>query len=348
MNIKNLNIPGYDQVLEAELSGGIKSIIAVHNTKLGPALGGLRFYSYSSPEDGLTDVLRLSEGMSYKSALANLPLGGGKSIIIGDPQKVKTKALLEDMGEFVDSLKGQYITAKDIGITVDDLDVISAKTQFVKGTSAKGSSGDPSPITAYGVYKGMKAAAKAQYDNDSLNGKSVIIQGLGHVGYGVAKLLKEEGATLLGTDLSEERKDQARSELGMTILDANGWKTTQADIFCPCAMGGILHKETIQALSQNGVKIVAGGANNQLLDMVKDGERIRKSGILYAPDYVINAGGIINIYCELEGEYNESKATEITDKIYDTTLEIFERADQADQPTSVVSLSMARERLGLE
>lgn len=348
MEIKELNIPGYEKVIETVLPGDVISIIAVHNTKLGPALGGLRFYPYASREEGLTDVLRLSEGMSYKSAMANLPLGGGKAVIIGDPKKVKSRELLLGMGEFVDSLGGKYITAKDVGIGVEDLDIIATKTKFVKGTSDKNSSGDPSPTTAYGVYKGMKAAAKFRWGDDSLKGKSVIVQGLGHVGYGVAKFLAEEGAVLLGTDISEEAMNKARTELGMTILDANGWKTTQADIFCPCAMGAILNKETIPALEKNGIQVVAGGANNQLLDMIKDGERIKAAGILYTPDYVLNAGGIINIECELEGAYSQEEALKKTDHIYDILLEIFERAQKEDRPTAVISLDMAREKLGLQ
>ena len=348
MQTKELQIPGYEKVIEGILTGGLRSIIAVHNTKLGPALGGLRFFPYHSDEEALTDVLRLSEGMTYKSALANLPLGGGKAVIIGDPKKFKTRELLESFGDFINSLGGLYITAKDVGIEIEDLDVIATKTKFVQGTSAKTSGGDPSPVTAYGVYKGLQAAANHRWGSPSLKGRKVAIQGLGHVGYGVAKLLSEEGAEISATELNANILTKAREELHITPLAPDGWQATRAEIVCPCAMGATINKQTIPNLVKNKVEIIAGGANNQLLDIRKDGERLREVGILYAPDFVINAGGIINIACELNGHYNPAIAMEKTEHIYGILLEIFERASREDRPTSIIATEMAREKVGLK
>lgn len=346
MEIKEIKVDGYEKIVEAELIPGVTSIIAVHNTKLGPALGGCRFYPYASKQDGMNDVLRLSEGMSYKSAMANLPLGGGKSIIIGDPAKVKSKALLEAFGDFVESLNGKYVTAKDVGVGVEDLDVIATRTKHVRGTSAKDSSGDPSPVTAYGVYQGIRASAQFKWGSASLKGKSVIVQGLGHVGLDTAKHLIEDGATVYACELNQANLERAAKNYGIKPIGLDDWKTTAADIFCPCAMGAILNETTIAQLKANGIQIVAGGANNQLLDIEKDGQRIKDAGILYAPDYIINAGGVINITCEILS-YSSSKAVEMTSKIFDTTMAIFERSTKENLPTAKVSLMMAREKLGL-
>ena len=327
--------------------GGHKAIIAVHNTTLGPSLGGLRFFPYQSHEEALTDVLRLSEGMTYKSALANLPLGGGKSVIIGDPKKNKSVKLLESMGEFVDSLNGLYITAKDVGIAVEDLDIISHKTKYVRGTSFH-KCGDPSPVTAYGVYKGMKAAAKYRWGDPSLKGRKVVIQGLGHVGYNVAKFIAEEDAEIAATDLDQDELEKAKTEFGIKILHPDAWETEKADIFCPCAMGAIVNKQTIPLLVKSGVQIVAGGANNQLLNFRKDGQRLRDAHILYAPDFVINAGGIINVYCDLNDNYSHDEAIRRTGYIYEILLQIFKRADHENTPTAIIANDMAREKVKLK
>lgn len=348
MKTELLSIPGYEKVIKAELLPNVFSIIAIHSTNLGPALGGVRLYPYQSLEDTLTDVLRLSEGMSYKAALANLPLGGGKAVIMGDPELVKSKALFEAFGGFVETLNGQYITAKDVGIEIPDLDTIATKSIHVVGTSRKGSGGDPSPITAYGVYKGIKAAAKFKFKNDSLSGKRVIIQGMGHVGYSVAKYLRGEDAKVFATDLHQDKLAKFASELGLTALSAEGWQATEADIFCPCAMGATVNKQTIAALKANGIKIIAGGANNQLLDPFKDGQRLRDAGITYAPDYVINAGGLISVFAEIGRDYDLNFAMSKTDHIYDVLLEIFERADREDRPTAIISRELAREKIGLK
>jgi len=276
--------------------------------------------------------------------MANLNLGGGKSVIIGNPSKNKSKELLERFGDFVNSLNGSYITAKDVGIEVEDLDIMATKTKYVRGLT--GTSGDPSPVTAFGVFQGVKASAQFKWGDSSVRGKTVIVQGLGHVGIDTAKQLIEDGATVLATDINEETLKNAEQNYGIKPIGLNDWQSTKADIFCPCALGGIINKQSIKHLAENGVQIVAGGANNQLLDMVKDGERIKDAGILYAPDYIINAGGVINIACEIEG-LDSNKALEMTSQIYDTVLAIYERATKENKPTSIVSLEMAREKLGL-
>ena len=348
MKTQNLNIPGYENVVETTLMNGVTSIIAVHNTKLGPALGGLRFFPYNSKEEALTDVLRLAEGMSYKSALANNPLGGGKAVIVGDPKKLKSRELLEAVGEFVNTLNGTYITAKDVGIEVEDLDIIAGKTKWVRGTSKHDSGGDPSPMTAYGVYQGIRAAAKFRWGSDNMRGKKIMVQGMGHVGYGVAKFLHEDGATLFVTDLDQKALQRAETELNANVLKPDQWTEIKADIFCPCAMGATVNKQSLAKLTENGIQIIAGGANNQLLDLMKDGERVKEAGILYAPDFVINAGGIINVACELDHGYDRNIALQRTAKIYDTLLQIFERAKSENRPTAMIAYEMAREKIGLK
>lgn len=346
MKIEEIKKEGYETIVKTELVPGVWSLIAVHNTKLGPALGGCRFYNYSSADDALFDVLRLSEGMSYKSAMADLPLGGGKSVIIGDPAQVKSRELLEQFGLFVDSLGGRYITAKDVGVGVEDLDVMAEKTAFVRGTSAKESSGDPSPVTAYGVFQGIRAAAQFKWGTPSLKGKKVVVQGLGHVGFDVTRHLLEDGAQIAACDLDEARLTKLSENYGFEKIGINDWATTKADIFCPCAMGAVLNEQTISQLKQGGVQIIAGGANNQLLDVNADSQRLLNANILYAPDYIINAGGVINIACEILKE-TAAQAVERTAKIFDITLSIFERAQKENKPTALVSLQMAKEKLGL-
>ncbi len=345
MQIKEITVTGYEKIVETELAPGIKSLIAVHNTNLGPSLGGCRFFDYHSYEDALTDVLRLSEGMSYKSAMAGLPLGGGKAIIMGDPAK-KSKELFHKFAEFVNSLEGKYITAKDVGIELEDLDMIAQHTEFVRGTDAPGSSGDPSPMTAFGTYRGLQASAQFRWGNPSLKGKKVIIQGLGHVGYDTAKYLTDEEAIIYASEINPDNMGKAVKDFGVKPIGLDDWQNTQADIFCPCAMGAILSKSSISRLAQNGIQIVAGGANNQLHKPKTDGARLREANILYAPDYVINAGGIINIACEFGG-YTVDKARSKTSHIYDTLLEIFDRSQNENRCTALVSLQIAKERLGI-
>jgi leucine dehydrogenase len=345
MNIQEIKVPEYEKVVKCELLPGITSIIAVHNTALGPGLGGVRMHDYHSEQEALTDVLRLAEGMSYKAAMAELKLGGGKSVIIGK-QSDKSPELFEAYGEFVNSLKGLYVSAKDVGVDLNDLASVEKKTKFIGGTAKEGSSGDPSFMTAYGVYQGLRAVSDVKWGEDSLKDKTILVQGLGHVGFDVIQYLQKAGANVIGCDLNEERMMAAKEKYGIDIQSANDWLDIQADILCPCALGGILNQDTIPKLLSNGIQVIAGGANNQLLDMSDDGWRLHQKGIIFAPDYVINAGGIINIFCEFDG-YDEKRARKITENIYSTTKKICDRAAQTDRPTALVSLDMARERIGL-
>lgn len=344
MEIKEIQVPEYEKVVECEIAPGVVSIISVHNTKMGPALGGCRFFNYRNKDDALTDVLRLSEGMTYKSAMAGIPLGGGKSIIIGDPSAANKQEVLKGFAHFLNELQGKYITAKDVGVTVADLDFMAEHTEYVRGRSGEKSSGDPSPMTAYGVYQGIKSAAQFKWGSDNLKGKTVVVQGLGHVGYAVCEYLHKEGAILKGCDINADSVQRAKSNFGLQEIGLDDWATTPADIFSPCAMGAILNDDSISHLKEAGVQIVAGGANNQLLDVKKHGEQLKNLDILYAPDYIINAGGIINIACEFTGE----NAKELTSRIYQTSQDIFTRAQKENLSPAIVSLKMAREKVGLE
>lgn len=344
MNYKKLAIENYELVVQAELASGLTSIISIHSTKRGPALGGVRFFPYASMDDAMKDVLHLSEAMSYKAALANVPLGGGKAVIMGDPEKHKTRQVLESFGEFVESLEGKYITAKDVGIGVSDLEVIASKAKHVTGTDLDGSSGDPSYMTALGVYTGMQACCEAVYQSDSLAGKRVIVQGLGKVGWELVQYLLEEKAEVYASEKNEEIIQRAEDELDITLIQPKDWTKVEADIFAPCALGFILNQETIEALCENEVKIIAGGANNQLATP-EDGLRLHQKGVLYAPDYVINAGGLINISCELGKEYDAMKAKDMTLNIGNTLKEIFSESRQKDLPTSEIALQKARQKV---
>ncbi len=322
---------------------GLKAIIAIHSTALGPGLGGVRMWPFKSFAEALTDVLRLSRGMTYKAAAAGLNLGGGKAIIIGDPKKDKSEALFRCFGRFVESLGGLYITAEDVGTDMEDMELILTETRWVAGVSpAHGGSGDPSPVTAYGVLQGMKAAVKWQFGDPSLSGRAVAIQGLGSVGYHLAEyLIKEEGAKVFGADLDGERVDNARA-LGVEILPPAQILETACDILAPCALGAILNRESIPKLHCN---IVAGGANNQLHDEKRDGEALHARGVLYAPDFVINAGGLINVYNELTGGYRRERALRMTRGIYLSLMRVFEISRAQSVPTYVAADQMAEERI---
>lgn len=343
MQIKEIEVPEYEKVVECEIAPGVISIISVHNTKMGPALGGCRFYNYKNKDDAMTDVLRLSEGMTYKSAMAGIPLGGGKSVIMGHPETQKTKEVLKGFADFLNALDGKYITAKDVGISVPDLDFMAEHTEYVRGRSGETSSGDPSPMTAFGVYQGIKSAAQFKWGSTDLKGKTVVIQGLGHVGLSVCEYLHKEGAVLKGCDINRESVQKAVDQFSLIEIGLDEWVTTPADIFSPCAMGAILNDESIDQLNQSGIQIIAGGANNQLLDVTKHGEALRQLDILYAPDYIINAGGIINIACEFTGE----NAKDLTSRIFQTSQDIFTRAKAENKSPAIVSLEMAREKVGL-
>lgn len=320
----------------------LRTIIAIHSTVLGPSLGGTRMWVYGSDEEALSDVLRLSRGMTYKAAVAGLNLGGGKGLIIGDPNKDKSESLFRTYGRFVNTLGGRYITAEDVGTSVEDMQYVLEETKHVTGIDkALGGSGDPSPVTAYGVYVGMKACMKELTGNDSLQNKKVAVQGAGHVGRYVCDYLAKEGARIVITDIYEEKAKDVLKRTGAAFVDPEKIYDVEADIFCPCALGAILNDNTIPRLK---AKIVAGGANNQLANEEKHGTMLLDRGILYAPDYVINAGGLINVAQELEG-YDKERAMTKASKIFDTLLQVFEIARREDIPTNEASNRLAEERI---
>jgi Glutamate dehydrogenase/leucine dehydrogenase len=318
----------------------------VHNSNLGPALGGCRMWHYATEDDAIRDVLRLSRGMTYKSALAGLKLGGGKSVIIGNPRTDKTPALLDAFARALNQLNGRYVAAEDSGTSVADMKYLAERTPHVAGIEDKPSheaegmrSGDPSPATAYGTFFGIKAAVRRKLGRDSLDGLRVAIQGVGNVGFDLARQLKEAGAELWVSDIHEENLVRARTELGASALAPEAIYAASVDVFAPCALGAILNDETIPQLHAS---IVAGAANNQLAE-VRHGSALMHRGILYAPDYVINAGGIIDIYHERIG-FERAALLRHVEGIHDTLLEIFERADREARPTGEVADALAEER----
>ena len=327
----------------SDAESGLKAIIAIHLSARGPALGGCRFWNYGTDEEALRDVLRLSRGMTYKSALANLPYGGGKSVIIGDARKLKSEALFRAMGRLVDSLGGAYIVAEDVGISVEDLEVMARETDHVAGIP-EGGVGDPSPATAYGVYHGIRAAVKHRLGRDDLNnGLTVAVQGLGQVGQHLCAYLAEAGARLIVADLDQERVQRIVDAHGAKTLPAGEITFAQADVFAPCALGAIIDDASLERLQ---APIVAGSANNQLSE-ARHGEALRNQGILYAPDYVINAGGIINIHHETKPgrpPYDKAKALERIAGIHETLLEIFSLAEREGIATSHAADRLAEQR----
>lgn len=324
-----------------EKDAGLKAIIAIHNTSLGPALGGTRMWPYKNEEDALVDVLRLSKGMSYKAAAAGLNLGGGKAVIIGDPKKDKTEAMFRAFGQYINSLNGRYITAEDVGTDVKDMGHVFAETPWVTGIApALGGSGDPSPLTANGVLHGIKASAKAQFGSSNLKGLHIAVQGLGKVGSYLSKYLHNEGAKLTVADIDEARTKSVAKEFGAATKSPDDILFTDCDILAPCAMGAIINDETINKLN---CKVVAGGANNQLAE-ARHGDMLRELGILYAPDYVINAGGLMNVFVELEG-YSKQRALERTETIYDNLIEIFDIAKAESLSTYQAADRLAERRM---
>src|SRR5436305_2712909 len=322
---------------------GLQAIIAVHSTVLGPGLGGVRMWPYGSTDEALTDVLRLSRGMTYKAAAAGLNLGGGKAVIVGDPKKDKSEALFRCFGEYVESLGGFYITAEDVGTDMEDMELILTETRWVTGVSpAHGGGGDPSPVTAFGVLQGMKAAVRWTFGDASLAGRSVAIQGMGSVGFHLASYLKEEGAKLFGADIDSEATDRARDELGVEIVPTTEILAVPCDVVAPCALGASLNDETIPKLK---AKIVAGAANNQLEDEERHGRELAERGILYAPDVVLNAGGLINVYNELMTSYNRERAMRMTRGIYLNMMRVFEISRTESIPTSQAAGRVAEERI---
>lgn len=332
----------YEQlVICQDKESGLKAIIAIHDTTLGPALGGTRMWTYASEEEAIEDALRLAKGMTYKNAAAGLNLGGGKTVIIGDPKKDKNEAMFRAFGRYIQGLNGRYITAEDVGTTVEDMDIIHEETNYVAGISpAFGSSGNPSPVTAYGVYKGIKASAKEVFGTDILAGKKVAIQGVGSVAYTLCEYLHDEGAQLIVTDINEEAVQKAVNAFGAKAVGLDEIYSVDCDIYAPCALGATLNDQTIPRLN---AKIVAGAANNQL-KLDKHGDLLHQKGILYAPDFVINAGGVINIADELNG-YNRERAMKHVDKIYDNLETVFAISKRDNIPTYIAAERMAEERI---
>jgi leucine dehydrogenase len=333
----------YEQLLFCQdKESGLKAIIAIHDTTLGPALGGTRMWMYESEEAAIEDALRLARGMTYKNAAAGLNLGGGKTVIIGDPRKDKNEAMFRAFGRFIQGLNGRYITAEDVGTTVEDMDIIYQETDYVTGISPEfGSSGNPSPATAYGVYRGMKAAAKEAFGSDSLEGKVVAVQGVGNVAYHLCRHLHEEGAKLIVTDINKEAVQRAVEEFRAKAVDPNDIYGVECDIFAPCALGGVINDQTIPQLK---AKVIAGSANNQLKEP-KHGDIIHNMGIVYAPDYVINAGGVINVADELYGSYNRERAMRKIEQIYDNIEKVFAIAKRDGIPTYKAADRLAEERI---
>ena len=321
---------------------GLRAIVAIHSTTLGPSLGGTRFYPFESEQEALRDVLRLARGMTYKAAAAGLDLGGGKAIIIGDPKRIKSEELLRAYGRFIETLGGRYITAEDIGTNRDDMDMIRRETRYVTGVSPElGGSGDPSPVTAYGVFLGMTACAEEAWQEHRLEGRRVAVQGVGKVGYHVVKHLVEAKASVVVSDVDVDAVGRVVRDFGVDTAEPDKIHAQECDIFAPCAMGGIIRDDTIPELK---CRVVAGSANNQL-DRPEHGEALAEMGILYAPDYVINAGGLINVSDELQG-YNPKRAKARVENIYRTIREIFHIARDRHISSSAAADRYAEERIG--
>lgn len=338
---KEMKTKGHERLLFwNDPDAGLNAAIAIHSTVLGPALGGCRIWPYKNTQEAVQDVLRLSRAMTYKASVCGINFGGGKSVIIGNQPKNR-EAVFRSFGRFVESLNGIYITAEDVGTSVSDMEIVMSKTRHVAGVSReKGGSGDPSIATATGVYWGIKACLKEIFGSESVNGRTIAIQGVGKVGYYLAEILSNEGARLSLTDIDRSKAEDAIRKLGGEYILPDDIYSLQSDIFSPCALGGILNDETIPALR---CKIVAGSANNQLEDE-RHGRMLYERGILYVPDYVINAGGLINVANEIEG-YDRNKAASQVKSIYDTLLKIFKISISESIPTNMAADRMAEERI---
>lgn len=331
----------YEQlILCQDKSTGLKAIIAIHDTTLGPALGGTRICEYESDEEAIEDALRLARGMTYKNAAAGLNLGGGKAVIIGDPKKIKSEALFRAFGRFVEGLNGRYITGEDMNATQQDASYINCETDYIVGLET--GSGNPSPVTAYGVFKGIQAAVNEVFGSDDLTGKTVAIQGLGAVGRRLAERLHEAGAKLYVTTRDKAKIDKAVAELNATAVGPDEIYGVECDVFSPCARGAIINDKTIEKFK---CKIIAGAANNQLAES-RHGDMLHEKGILYVPDYIINSGGVINIIDDISGrEYNRENAMKNTARIYDSCKKVFEIAKRDNIPTHKAADIMAEERI---
>ena len=333
---------GHEQVVFCNSKDtGLKAIIAIHNTVLGPALGGLRMWPYKTEAEALNDVLRLSRGMTYKAAVAGLNLGGGKAVIIGDPSKDKSEAFFRAFGRFVNSLNGRYITAEDVGIDVNDMEYVLKETEYVTGVhQVHGGSGDPSPFTAYGTMQGLMAALNFKFGNEDVGNYTYAVQGVGHVGMEYVRLLREQGAKVFVTDINQELVQQAVDEYGAEAVALDEIYDVDADIYSPCALGGTVNTQTLPRLK---CKIICGAANNQLAtDEI--GDEVERKGILYAPDYAVNAGGLMNVSLEIDG-YNRERAMRMMRTIYYNLGKIFQIAKRDKIGTYKAADRMAEERI---
>ena len=324
-------------------STGLKSIIAIHDTSLGPSLGGTRMWNYQHESDALVDVLRLSRGMTFKSAISGINLGGGKAVIIGDSHKDKSEMMWRRYGKFVDSLGGKYITAEDVGTSTQDIEYIFQETKHVAGKPKYlNGSGDPSPFTAYGVYLGMKASCKKAKGNDSLSGLKITVQGVGHVGYYLVDHLVKEGAIVSICDINQNNIKLVTDKHKVQVIDVKDVYTHPCDIYAPCALGATVNNDTLEHLK---CSIIAGAANNQLQSEKFHGDIVKQRGIVYAPDFLINAGGVINCYIEVCGEYNEERSMKFIEKIYDRSLEIFALSDKENINNQEAAIKIAKQRI---
>ncbi|MBK0382956.1 Glu/Leu/Phe/Val dehydrogenase [Pedobacter sp. SD-b] len=321
---------------------GLKAIIAIHDTTLGPAIGGTRMWSYKTEQDALNDVLRLSQAMTYKAAITGLNLGGGKAVIIGDSRTDKSEAMMRRFGRFIEDLNGTFITAAEVGTGTKDMEYIRMETEYVTGVpESVGGSGDPSPITARGVFMGIKACVKELFGTDSLAGRIVAVQGAGHVGEYLVSLLRAENAKVYVSDINEERLGKVAKRYGAEVVNNNQLFDLDFDVYAPCALGATVNSETIGKMK---CSIVAGSANNQLADEKIDGQLLLDKGILYAPDYLINAGGLINCYSEIAG-YNKKRTMQLADNIYEATREVLKKSKAEKIPTSLAANKIAEKRI---
>ena len=334
---------GYEQLsVYTDPGAGLRAFIAIHDTTLGPALGGVRVWPYATEDEAVLDALRLGRAMTYKSAAAGLPFGGGKGVIMADPRKDKTEALMRAFGRFVDTLGGRYLTTEDVGMSLLDLEWIAQETEYVTGLPlSRGGSGETSQMTGYGIHQGMKACAKEVWGTDSLKGRLIAIQGFGHVAGALSRHLLEEHARLVVTDINKDALERAGKQKGVETVGPEEIYDVECDIFSPCALGGVLNSDTIPRLKG---KIVCGGANNQLLTE-EDGDALQRWGILYAPDYIVNAGGVINISFEVGTSYSEEAATEKTARIYNTMEQVISIAKNQEITTAQAADRLAEERI---
>ena len=342
--LEYLTNENYERVIHySDPEYGLKVIVAIHDRTLGPALGGARMLNYTNENDALIDVLRLSQGMTYKSSLAGLNLGGGKAVIIGDVNKLKNEEFLKAYGRFIESLNGLYITAADVNTNIQDMYNISKETKHVVALPLEhGGSGDPSFVTAKGVYLAMKASAKKLFGNDNLNNRKIAVQGLGKVGKYIAKFAYEDGAELTVTDINESSIREISDKYKVKVVPPDEIYDIEVDIFSPCALGGIINDETINRLR---CKIVSGGANNQLKDYIKHDQELFNKGILYTPDFASSAGGVINVYTEYLGHYDEKKSISLLENIYKVCLDIFDESEKQNKPTHQIALELAKKRI---